>query len=47
MDVKGYRNGESPYEEAQCGGPLGRAHLQGAIWNLSKVTGTKGLSIKA
>ena len=30
MDEGGYRNWESLSEEAQCGGPLGRAPLLGA-----------------
>jgi hypothetical protein len=29
MDVGGSRNGASVFEETQCGGPLGRAHLLG------------------
>jgi hypothetical protein len=31
MDVGGSRNGASHFEEAQCGGPLGRAPLLGTL----------------
>jgi hypothetical protein len=31
MDVGGFRNGVSVFEEAQCGGPVGSAALLGTL----------------
>jgi hypothetical protein len=45
MDEWGSRNRASLYEEAQCGGPLGRAPLLGTMEDMLSKTPDTGISL--
>jgi hypothetical protein len=46
MDEWGSRNRMSLYEEAQCGGPLGRAPLLGTMEDMLSRTPDTGISLR-
>ena len=45
MDEGGCRNGVLLYEEAQCGGPLGRVHLLGTLEDMLRKAPDMGISL--
>jgi hypothetical protein len=46
MDERGSRNGAFLSEEAECGGPLGRAPLLGTLEDMLRKAMDKGISLK-
>ena len=46
MDDRGTRNGAFLSEEAQCGGPLGRAPLLGTLDDMLRKALDTGISLK-